>query len=133
MADLLKEIQAQFDNMSDLIIKEQNDDLVNIYTDECKVLAPGTEMIVGKEGVLAYTKVMAGFADKIGKFENKVLEVYSVGNDVVTAISTCTIYGKDEKVLDETKGIGIWKKVNGKWHIYSSCWNSNKPTPAPQC
>lgn len=50
LADIKSEIQAQVDKMTEVMKTKNYNDMVNFYTDDCKVMPAGAEMIVGKEG-----------------------------------------------------------------------------------
>ena len=53
--------------------------------------------------------VMGAFFEKIGKIENNLQEVCSKG-DAATAISTGAIYGKDEKLIENSKQVSVENK-----------------------
>ena len=50
LADLKSEIQSQVDKMAATMDAKKFGDMANFYTDDCKLMPPGSEMIVGKEG-----------------------------------------------------------------------------------
>ena len=48
--DLKQELQAVANGISELLAAGKYDDMYDYYTDDCKVLPPGQEIIIGKEG-----------------------------------------------------------------------------------
>ena len=48
--DFKQEIQARFDEISELFVAGKKDEVINYYTEDCAVMAPGYEVLSGKEG-----------------------------------------------------------------------------------
>ena len=128
MADIKVQIQAQMKKFQEAMSAKNHDEVLKFYTDSCRILPPGAPMVVGKEAFKAFLGAMAQFMVKIGKNENTVVDVVSMG-ELATCVNTDISYGKDGKVLDNSKSITLWKKVGGNWHIHWSAWSSDKPTP----
>ena len=55
MLDIKGEIQAVAKQMDELMSAGKQDEMINFYTDDCRVLPPGVPMMVGKEGMLFIT------------------------------------------------------------------------------
>ena len=49
--DVKQEIQARQSEMCELMAAGKSDEAFNFYTDDCKVMPPGQEIIIGKEGI----------------------------------------------------------------------------------
>ena len=48
--DIKQEIQARLDEMADLLDAGKKDEVLNYYTEDCAVMAPGYEIFSGREG-----------------------------------------------------------------------------------
>ena len=48
--DIKQEIQARLDKMSELSDAGKKDEVLNYYTEDCAVMAPGYEIFSGREG-----------------------------------------------------------------------------------
>ncbi len=48
--DIKAEIEAQMKKMEEVMLAKKNDEMINFYTDDCRVLPASAPMLVGKEG-----------------------------------------------------------------------------------
>ena len=55
MLGIKGELQAVAKQMEELMSAGKQDEIINFYTDDCRVLSPGVPMMVGKEGMLFIT------------------------------------------------------------------------------
>ncbi|XP_078694198.1 uncharacterized protein LOC144923496 [Branchiostoma floridae x Branchiostoma belcheri] len=121
---LKKEIQAR--NQKFMALYKANDmkGLAKLYTENCKVMAPGSDTEFGRDGVeKAFSGTWAGGVRDVG---SKTEEVGPMGSDVIYERGTSTIKTEDGTVADEGKYVLIWKKVDGEWFIHIDIFNSSK-------
>lgn len=98
--------------------------LAGMYTDEAKLFPPHGQIVDGREAIQRFWK--AAMDSGIKNLNLKTAEVESLGDTVVEA-GTATLFGADNKVVDNGKYLVVWKRVGGKWRLHRDCWNSNDP------
>ncbi|CAB3976713.1 Hypothetical predicted protein [Paramuricea clavata] len=129
MADIKAEIQAQMKKMEEAMLAGKQDEMVNFYTDDCRVLPAGAPMLVGKDALRGFLAIMAQFMEKVGKVENIAVDAVSMG-ELASSVNASVVYDKDGKVFDNNKSISLWKKVDGNWLVHWTAWSSDQPTPS---
>ncbi|XP_078667848.1 uncharacterized protein LOC144909635 [Branchiostoma floridae x Branchiostoma belcheri] len=98
--------------------------LAKLYTEDCKVMPPGSDTEYGRDGV---EKALSGsWSDGVRAFELKTEEVGPMDSDVIYERGTCTTMAEDGSVTDECKYVLIWKKVKGEWFVHTDIFNSSK-------
>ncbi|EDV25586.1 expressed hypothetical protein [Trichoplax adhaerens] len=122
MSALQEEIKAAEKKCNEAINKGDVDAVVGCYTDDAKILAPGSPMISGKAAIKEYFAGLAALG--IGKSETDVLEVGGGGNNAYVIYNN-TLYKADGSVFDNGKGLALYYKDNGVWKIYADSANSN--------
>ncbi|XP_002736454.1 uncharacterized protein LOC100375179 [Saccoglossus kowalevskii] len=98
--------------------------LVELYTTDCKQMAPGNEVKHGREGAMEglvrMRKYVASYhphePDRYGTIKNNELYYASAG---------FTCYNADGEPLYPGKVVILIKKVDGEYLIYTDCFNYN--------
>lgn len=100
------------------------DELVDMYTDDGKIMPNNTKIMSGKTDLKSYWEIPAGV---------KIVYHKVTPTEISIVNETAYDYGyyegktltKDKKeVTWKGKYVIIWKKVNGEWKIYLDIWNS---------
>jgi ketosteroid isomerase-like protein len=98
--------------------------IANIYANDCVVLAPGSEALVGIDASVNMMKeggVPTEFT--ITNMETEGNGIYAIGRGSYTfgmQINDST------SVTDKGKYLEVWKKQeDGTWRLYRDIWNSN--------
>ncbi|XP_078695151.1 uncharacterized protein LOC144924079 isoform X4 [Branchiostoma floridae x Branchiostoma belcheri] len=123
---LKKEIEAR--NQKFMALYKANDMkglATKLYTEDCKVMAPGSDTEYGRDG--AEKAFVGAWAGGVKAVELKTEEVGPMGSDVIYERGTSTSKKADGSVADEGKYIVIWKKVDGEWFMYIDIFNSSLP------
>lgn len=100
--------------------------LVNAYTQDGKIFAPNSDVVVGHAAIAKLMSQYLKFGIK--KFTDETTALY--GNED-NLIEEGNYYMGDEKgsTIDKGKYIAIWRKVNGDWKMYSDIFNTSLPLP----
>jgi uncharacterized protein (TIGR02246 family) len=98
------------------------EELAALYTKDALVLAPGSPMIEGREGI---AKMWQGILDSgFTDLDLQAREIVVVGG---TAYETGTFEGTVVTDDGETKAAGkyivVWKKQDGRWKLHRDIWN----------
>jgi len=91
-----------------------------IYGPNCTILAPGRPIIKGREGAEKYWKDLKEETG-VTKIEIKCEEMNGVG-DWWFERGSYKLYKKDQP-FEERKYLKVWRKWEGKFYIYSYCFN----------
>ncbi|CAB4003567.1 Hypothetical predicted protein [Paramuricea clavata] len=131
MADVKAELQSRVAKLGECFVDKKPEEIINFYTDDCRVLPPGAPAVQGKEALKAFFGAMMKFVEKVDKVENNVLEIISMDGDLATSMNTDTTYDADGKIVVTNKSLTVWKKVDGLWQIHWTAWNGDKAAPTP--
>ncbi len=102
--------------------------LAQCYTEDAKLFPPNSEIVQGREMIEAY------WGGGVEMFVKKVmLEITSATGFGNTAIEEgkATIYAEGDVIIDVSKYIVIWEKIDGKWFLHRDIWNTSMPVPEP--
>jgi uncharacterized protein (TIGR02246 family) len=96
-----------------------------LYTEDGQLLPPNSQIVRGRQAIGEFW----GGAMKAGisAVRLETGEVEQQG-DTAIEVSTATLYGEGDKVIDEAKYIVVWKREGGEWKLHHDMWNSNRPT-----
>ncbi|XP_002737422.1 uncharacterized protein LOC100368484 [Saccoglossus kowalevskii] len=100
------------------------ENLKELFTEDCKMMAPGKEVQYGREDTIAVLQGM-----KSDGVETMTFEFEEVGNisgdEFVFDRSKYTMFKSDGSVIVVGKYLAIWKKVADKYCLYTPCFNMN--------
>ena len=98
--------------------------LAALYTEDGKIMPPNSDFVSGQEAIQGFWRALIDMGVKGAKLE--ILEVEGYGKTAIE-VSTYTMLGEGEQVLDKGKYIVIWKKVDGEWKLHRDIFNSSMP------
>jgi uncharacterized protein (TIGR02246 family) len=99
-------------------------DMVQVYTEQARVLPPNGETVTGKPAILAFWQRVMEMGIKEIEMEMEELEVYG---DTAWEVGRAVLRAAGGQVADRVKYIVIWKEDNGRWLKHRGTWNSNAP------
>jgi uncharacterized protein (TIGR02246 family) len=98
--------------------------IVNMYTDDARILPPNADPVIGRPAIEALTSVYMAFG--ITEFREETTAFY--GNQEMLVDEGTYFLAYDEGRQSETgKYLNIWRKERGEWKIHSNMWNTNAP------
>ncbi|XP_072050388.1 uncharacterized protein [Amphiura filiformis] len=126
-----REIQERFDEANQIELSDY-EAMANLYTDDCKLLYTGVDVVEGREGLIKLLKFMveeAGFT----KIINELVQVGPMGENYTFGWGTYEAYRRDapDTVAEYGKFFHVYKKVDGEWKIYIESANAS-PYKVPE-
>ncbi|MBL1275702.1 MAG: DUF4440 domain-containing protein [Ectothiorhodospiraceae bacterium] len=97
-------------------------DLAEFYTDNGMLLPAGSDFIQGKQDIEAYWQLAIEMGIKNVKLDLIELEQHG---DTAIEMSKYLMSSADGQVIDQGKGIAIWKCEDGVWKMHRDIWNSS--------
>ena len=97
-----------------------------LYTENGQVMPPNGDFVTGKQAIQTFWQALMDMGIKGIKLE--IVEVEDHG-DTAIEVSTFTLEGEGEQVLDKGKYIVIWKQEGGQWLLHRDIFNSSMPAP----
>ena len=98
--------------------------LGDLYTDAAVLLAPNSDVISGREGIVA---ALQGFMDMgLASMKLETVEVEEHGDTAIEE-GRYTLSTADGETADVGKYIVIWKNDDGIWKLHKDIFNSNQP------
>lgn len=98
--------------------------LGELYTDNALLMAPNSDGISGREGIVA---ALQGFIDMgLASMKLETVEVEEHGDTAIEE-GRYTLSTADGQTADVGKYIVIWKNDNGTWKLHKDIFNSNQP------
>ncbi len=96
--------------------------LVNIYTQDAKVFAPNSDVVIGRPAIAVLTSQYLNM--DIKEFREETTAFY--GNEDYL-IDEGNYYFHYDNTIEEGKYLNVWKKEDGDWKVYANIWNTNMP------
>ncbi len=97
-------------------------DIADSYTNSGMLLPTGSDFVQGKRNIEAFWQDAIDMGIK--KLKLDIVEVEQHG-DTVIEVSKYTLSSANDQVIDQGKGIAIWKYEDGIWKVHRDIWNSN--------
>ena len=120
-------LEARSDAWETALNAKDVDSLVDLYTEDARLLPPDGEMTSGKDGVRA---TFGGMIDAGISGETTRVET-TVSGDVAYIVGTFTLVAGDE-TLGTGKYVETWRRGDdGQWLIANDIYN-NDPSPKPK-
>ena len=98
--------------------------MINIYTQDAKVFAPNSDVVIGRPAIAVVVSQYMKF--DIKEFREETTAFYGNEDYLIDEGNYFMRYGKDN-IIDKGKYLNVWKKEDGDWKIYSNIWNTNMP------
>ena len=129
-AVIIQTIKEQDQKLAAFYKKSQSDSIAEMFSPNCHIAREFSEIVEGRENVLALYKKDFKDGMKVVSCKFNVLE-HKVYDEIVMEIGTHTLeytQGPDKKLYrKEYNYLLIWKKSKeGKYQIRSAFWNSMK-------
>lgn len=93
-----------------------------LYTSGGQVLAPGANIITGKEGIEAFWR--GAMEAGIKRAELNTLELDHQG-DTAIEVGRARLFSEAGEVIDEPKYLVVWKREAEQWRLHRDIWNSD--------
>jgi uncharacterized protein (TIGR02246 family) len=90
-----------------------------LYTDDAKVLPPGTRIASGREAITAYWKSTIDVGVKDLKLETVDAEA---AGDLAYETGNLTVTSTDGNVTT-SRYVVVWKRAGGRWRLHRDIWN----------
>jgi len=95
----------------------------SLYAEDAAILPPNGARIEGRANIKNFWQ--GAYDAGVKRVVTKTVEVNGNGNSV-SEVGSYTLYGADNKILDEGKYVVVWKKEGKNWLMFRDIWNSNK-------
>ena len=93
-----------------------------LFTRDCRLMHPGTPTDYGRDSVAAGHRRAHEFYGII-TFKCTIDQFHFLYDDVSVITFLNSNYDHDDKVINKTKGVMVWKKVNDDWKIHIDIYN----------
>jgi len=120
--DIHSAIHALIENIESTFSRGDAAAIADIYTNNGMLLPPESDLVQGKQDIEAFWQVAIDMGIKNLKLD--IVEVEQHG-DTAIEMSKYTMSSADDKLLDQGKGIVIWKYEGGSWKLHRDIWNSS--------
>ena len=100
--------------------------VAGFYTGDGMLLPPGFDMVQGARDIAAFWQEAMDMGIK--NLTLDLLELEQFGGTAFE-ISNYTMTGAGGEVMDQGKGVVIWKKQDGRWKLHRDIWNSGVVQP----
>jgi uncharacterized protein (TIGR02246 family) len=99
------------------------DGIVALYTEDCRLLPPNSELLSGREAVRQEFggMIAAGLGGEL-----ETIEAVTAA-DIGYRVGTYTLTSADGAVVDRGKFMESWRNVDGAWKMANDIWNSDMP------
>ena len=94
----------------------------NLYAKDAKLMINGSPAIIGRDGIRS---TVAGLMNSGITIALETIDVWG-NEELITEEGVVTLLAGENRV-DEAKYLVLWKKIDGKWHLFRDIFNSNLP------
>lgn len=101
--------------------------LANLYTQDAKFMMDGAPSITGRKNIQSIMSELMN--SSISRVDLKTVDVWGNKNLLVEEGEVSLFEG--DKEVDHGKYLVLWKKIDGKWHLFRDIFNSNKEAESP--
>ncbi|XP_070576286.1 uncharacterized protein [Ptychodera flava] len=98
------------------------DSLAELYTENCRLMAPGTDVKLGRKAVAQLMRTMK--AKGVARIDVKTEEVSLVG-EYGYRMGKYSLVMEDGTIHDTGKSMAVLKKVDGVYKIHNDVFNSD--------
>ena len=120
--DIHSAIHALIENFESTFSRGDSADIADFYTDNGMLLPPESDLVQGKRDIKAFWQAAIDMGIKNVKLD--IVEVEQHG-DTAIEMSKYTLSSADDNLIDQGKGIVIWKYEGGAWKLHRDIWNSS--------
>jgi len=101
--------------------------IAGLYTSNGALLPTGLSTIEGLAGIQAFWQGAMEMGIQRVQLHTQDIEELA---DTAIELGHYTLFGANEKPLDEGKYLVVWKEQLGRWKLHQDIWNSSLPAPA---
>lgn len=91
-----------------------------VYTEDARILPPGTDMIQGRENIAQY---WTAAAEQVRRVQLSQVELQTAG-DTVQEVGRAALTLTNHTEV-QGKYVVIWKQEGGQWKWHIDIWNTN--------
>ena len=99
-------------------------DIAELYTDDARLLPPGADLIVGKQGIKAFWSMVIDMG--IASATLETVELAEFGDTAVEE-GRFKLISADGQIVDHGKFVVVWKDDGGTCKLHQDIWNSSAP------
>ncbi len=99
-------------------------DIAELYTDDARLLPPGADLIVGKQGIKAFWAMVIDMGIASATLQTEMVEEFG---DTAIEEGRFKLMSTDGQILDHGKFVVVWKEEDGTCKLYQDIWNSSVP------
>ncbi len=96
--------------------------IAQFYSDNGMLLPAGVDFVQGRAAIKTYWQQAMDMGIKNVKLD--LIELEQHGNTAIE-ISKYTLSDVNDQIVDQGKGIVIWKNEAGHWKMHRDIWNSS--------
>ena len=97
-------------------------DIADFYTESGVLLPAGADFVRGKQNIKEFWQIAIDMGIKNIKLEIVEVEQH---DDTAIEMSKFILSDADDQMIDQGKGIVIWKNENNVWKLHRDIWNSS--------
>jgi ketosteroid isomerase-like protein len=97
-------------------------EIAAFYSNNAMLLPAGSDLIEGRKAIEAFWQEAVEMGIRSIKIDLMELEQHG---DSAIEVSRYTMFDGEESVVDQGKGIMIWKHDGSSWKMHRDIWTSN--------
>ncbi|XP_077983500.1 uncharacterized protein LOC144438312 [Glandiceps talaboti] len=125
MADMSDEqrsgMLASRDRFAELLNAKQDAKMTDLYTEDCRIMAAGKDVVIGKQGIANEIAVLRKIG--VAKITTTCDEVGHIDENTGYTTGKFTLYREDGSEIGRGADVSIWKKVDGVYLLHVDIWN----------
>jgi ketosteroid isomerase-like protein len=120
--DLQQDFHSIVKNFENQFSQGNISEVANFYSKNAMLLPAGSDFIEGRQAIEAYWQQALDMGIKSIRIDIMELEQHG---DTASEVSRYTMLDSDDAVIDQGKGIMIWKYDGDAWRMHRDIWTSN--------
>jgi uncharacterized protein (TIGR02246 family) len=125
-ADLKPRIEAANQKFGAVYDKGDAAALAQLYTPHATVFPPGSDMVVGRDGIQKFWAAAMQSGLKFTSLKTVSVEQYGNAAREIGRFTAEAPNAQKQMTKLEGKYVVIWKRLNGAWMLDSDIWNLNQ-------
>ena len=121
-SNIKERIQTLYKRIENNFAQGNANGIAEIYSESAMLVPPESDLIQGRNNIAAFWQTAFDMGIKNLKLE--LLEIEQHG-DTAIEMGRYTMSTEDHDVIDQGKGIVIWKFENGHWKLHRDMWNTS--------
>lgn len=122
IADLHRDFDAIVTDFENQFRLGKISEVAGFYSNNAMLLPSGSDFIEGREAIETYWQEAVDMGIKSIKID--LIELEQLG-DTATEVSRYTMFDAEDAMVDQGKGIMIWKYEGNTWKMHRDIWTSN--------